>query len=82
MLAALLAAAADGTALPGTCVSEQQQPVRLSAVALPGQQLAAAAESAAAQQEAEPVSYRFEKLDEQTVPVSFGGWVVKARLCC
>ncbi|WIA13288.1 hypothetical protein OEZ85_006873 [Tetradesmus obliquus] len=49
-------------------------------------QLAAAAvaagSEAGAQQEAEAVSYQFEKLEQQTVPVSFGGWVVKARLCC
>jgi hypothetical protein len=81
--ASLIAAAADGTAPPGACVSERQQLVRLSEVALPGSQLAAAQESGeAAQQEAEAVTYRFEKLEGQTVPVSFGGWVVKARLCC
>jgi hypothetical protein len=54
--------------------------VRLAAVALPGGQLAAA--GSASQQEPEAVSYRFEKLEEQAVAVSFGGWVVKARLCC
>jgi hypothetical protein len=82
--ASLIAAAADGTAPPGACVSERQQLVRLSELALPGCHLAAAAPECeeAAQQEAEAVTYRFEKLDGQTVPVSFGGWVVKARLCC
>jgi hypothetical protein len=83
--AGLIAAAADGTAPPGACVSERQQLVRLCQVALPGQLAAAAAAAPdtehAAQQEAGPVSYHFEKLDGQTVPVSFGGWVVKARLC-
>jgi hypothetical protein len=81
--AGLIAAAADGAAPPGACVSERQQLVRLSEVALPGSKLAAASpDTEEAAQQAEAVTYNFEKLDGQTVPVSFGGWVVKARLSC